>query len=125
MHGARDFMQHFIRPSLTHHSYSADERYEEERQERKAAKRRERQSDRRENDEYIDDSEDEWAPKTPKMLEAPASTAGASSVAGLSGIGSGDTDFVRDDRNRRRERDSERERVDAQYNMSGGPGRRE
>ncbi|KAK5742012.1 hypothetical protein LTR17_003520 [Elasticomyces elasticus] len=98
-----------------------DERYEEERQERKAAKRRERNSARHENDEYIDDSEDEWAEKKPKMLEAPApqSVAGAS-YAASSGVNSGDTDFVRDNRERRRDRD-ERE---PQY-MSGGLGRRE
>ncbi|KAK5682166.1 hypothetical protein LTS10_005291 [Elasticomyces elasticus] len=98
-------------PSLTQHSYSTDERYEEERQERKAAKRRERNSARHENDEYIDDSEDEWAEKKPKMLEAPAS--------GGASVNSGDTDFVRDNRERRRE--GERE---PQY-MSGGLGRRE
>ncbi|KAK4892858.1 hypothetical protein LTR27_008772 [Elasticomyces elasticus] len=103
-------------PSLTQHSYSTDERYEEERQERKAAKRRERNSARHENDEYIDDSEDEWAEKKPKMLEAPA----PQSIAGSSGVNSGDTDFVRDNRERRRDRD-ERE---PQY-MSGGLGRRE
>ncbi|KAK5696144.1 hypothetical protein LTR97_008564 [Elasticomyces elasticus] len=109
-------------PSLTQHSYSTDERYEEERQERKAAKRHERNSARHENDEYVDDSEDEYAEKKPKMLEAPSapqSLAGAS-YAASSGVNSGDTDFVRDNRERRRDRD-ERE---PQY-MSGGLGRRD
>ncbi|KAK5123663.1 hypothetical protein LTR85_002299 [Meristemomyces frigidus] len=87
-----------------------DQRYEEDRSERKA-RRRERHKDRKDKDEYSDDSENEFAEKAPRMLEAP-STAGASSS---------DADFIRENRDRRSHRDAER---DVQY-MSGGLGRRE
>jgi hypothetical protein len=106
----RGFISIFIH-SLT----ATDERYEEERKERKAARRHDRNSDRRDRDEYeLENSEDEFKPRAPKMLEAPApsSTAGASSS---------DADFVRENRDRRRERDGDRE---SQY-MSGGLGRRD
>jgi hypothetical protein len=100
-----------VKHSLISYSRATDERYEQEREERKAARRHSRNHDRRERDEYeLEDSEDEFKPRAPKMLEAP-STAGASS--------SDHTDFVRDNRERRR--DSERE---SQY-MSGGLGRRD
>ncbi|KAK3072136.1 hypothetical protein LTR53_007367 [Teratosphaeriaceae sp. CCFEE 6253] len=131
MHGARDFLQYLINPSLTLPP-PTDERYEQERQERKVAKRRERQgaAARHDADEYVvDDSSDEWAEKKPKMLEgapAPPSGVGSSVATGLSGLGSGEpVDFVRESRERRREREEGRERVDAGYNMSGGLGRRE
>lgn len=91
---------------------AADKRYdEEERSERKTQRRRERNKDRKDRDEFSDDSEDEFKEKPVRMLEAP-STGGASSEA----------DFIRENRDRRRERD---ERGEAQYNMSGGLGRRE
>lgn len=114
--GTRDLESIFrhVHP-LTTHSYSADERYEEERSERserKAQRRREKHKDRKEKDEYSDDSENEFAEKTPMMLEAP-STAGAPSEA----------DFIRENKTRRRDRDGERER-EPQY-MSGGLGRRD
>lgn len=87
-----------------------DERYEQEREERRAARRH----DRRQRDEYEDeDSADEFKPRAPMLLEAPSTTAGATS--------SGEqADFVRENRERRREREGERE-----YSMSGGLGRRE
>lgn len=101
-----------ISQSLTELSLSSDERYHDERQEKKAARRRERDRDRRERDEYEEDSENEFKPRAPKMLEAPA-TAGASA---------GDqADFVRESKDRRREREGDRE---LQY-MSGGNGRRD
>lgn len=101
--------------TLTHPSYHpTDERYEEERAERKAARRRDRNHERKDRDEYLDEnSEDEYAERAPKMLEAPSTTAGASSEA----------EFVRDNRERKGERERERER-EPQY-MSGGLGRRE
>lgn len=93
---------------LTHHSYPTDERQEEDRTERKSQRRRDRNRDRHDKDEYSDDSADEYAERAPKMLEAP-STAGASS----------EPDFIRENRDRRREREAE-----PQY-MSGGLGRRD
>ncbi|KAF2162790.1 hypothetical protein M409DRAFT_68793 [Zasmidium cellare ATCC 36951] len=88
-----------------------DQRYEEERSERKTARRPQRNRDRRDRDEYeYSDSEDEFKEKAPKMLEAP-STAGASSNA----------DFIRENRDRRHEREREAE---PSY-MSGGLGRRD
>ena len=102
-----------LKHALTELSQTTDERYEEEREERKAAKRRERNHDRRERDEYeLDNSDDEFKPRAPKMLEAP-STAGASS--------SDQASFIHENRERRRDRDPERE---TQY-MSGGAGRRD
>ncbi len=100
---------------LIHSLTTIDERYEEEREERKAARRHNRNTDRRERDEYeLENSDDEFKPRAPKMLEAPAppSTAGASST---------ETDFVRENRDRHRARDSDRE---SQY-MSGGLGRKD
>lgn len=91
-----------------------DERYEEDRVERKAARKRDRTRDRTEKDEYSDNSEDEYAKRAPRMLEAPP----PSSVSG--GTAGADADFIRDNRERRRERESERE---PQY-MSGGLGSR-
>ena len=109
---ATTFVIGLLKYSLTELSNPTDERYQEEREERKAAKRRERNHDRRERDEYeVDNSEDEFKPRAPKMLEAPSSAAGAST--------SDQADFIRDNKDRRRERDSERE-----Y-MSGGAGRRD
>jgi len=64
-------------------------------------------------DEYeVENSEDEYAPRKPKMLEAPSapSQAGASS----------DADFIRHDRERR-----ERERESAYAPSSTGRGERE
>lgn len=108
-HGARAFhFPNILKHSLTHHSYHADERYDEERAERKAARRKDKHRDRHERDEYSDDSEDEYAEKQPMMLEAP-SDPGAQA------------DFIKEGRERRRDRDAERE---TQY-MSGGLGRRE
>lgn len=93
-----------------------DKRHEEEsRAERKASRRRERNKDRRDRDEYEDDSENEFAPKKPMMLEAPS--AGTST---LGGAPSSEADFIRDNRDRR---DRERER-EPQY-MSGGRGERD
>ncbi|KAK0279089.1 hypothetical protein LTR35_008824 [Friedmanniomyces endolithicus] len=117
-----------------------DERYETDRLDRKAAKRRDRAAARRDNDEYVDDnSEDEYAERPVRMLEAPAAAAPslnlpggtvAGSIAGLSGVnGAGEADFIRD-RERRRDggrdgaRDGARE-GEAVYQMSGGLGRRE
>ena len=92
----------------------ADERYQEEREERKAARRKDRNHDRRERDEYeLDDSEDEFKAKAPKMLEAPSTASGTST--------SDQADFIRENRDRRRDRDGDREH---QY-MSGGLGRRD
>ena len=89
-----------------------DKRYdEEERVDHKADRRRERNRDRKERDEFVDDSEDEFKEKPVRMLEAPSS-AGASTEA----------DFIRDNRERRRDRE---ERIEPQYNMSGGLGRRD
>ena len=123
----RDILIH----SLTHHS-PPDERHEEERAERKAARRRDRKHDRHDHDEYSDDSENEFAPRAPKLLEdtsttASSTTATRSSVGGggsgsgsVGGAGTSDGgDYVRD---RRRDRDRE---TDSSYTMSGGLGRRE
>ena len=100
---------------MIHSLTSTDERYEEEREERKAARRHNRNSDRRERDEYeLENSEDEFKPRAPKMLEAPAPPSTA-------GVSSSDADFVRDNRDRHRAREGDRE---SQY-MSGGLGRRE
>nr|POF07182.1 isoform 2 of nipped-b-like protein b [Quercus suber] len=82
---------------------------EDERAERKSAKRRER----RQRDEYSDlDSEDEYAPRAPKMLEAPSNASGpswsdTSSAAGSSSWApssaqSQQADFSRDHRERAR-----------------------
>ncbi|KAK6391206.1 hypothetical protein LTR65_004665 [Meristemomyces frigidus] len=93
-----------------------DQRYEEERSERserKAQRRRDRHMDRKDKDEYSDDSENEFAEKAPRMLEAPSTAAGASSEH--------PADFIRENRDRRSHRDGER---DVQY-MSGGLGRRD
>ena len=99
-----------LKLSLIELSNHTDERAEEE---RKAAKRKERSRDRRERDEFADDSENEFKPRAPKMLEAPSSTAGASA---------GDqADFIRENRERRRDREGDYEQ---QY-MSGGLGRRD
>lgn len=84
-----------------------------ERADRKAQRRRDRQRDRREKDEFSDASEDEYAERPPKMLEASSSMGGASSEA--------TADFIRENRERRAERERDRE---GQY-MSGGLGRRE
>ena len=104
---------------LIQHSSTADERaYEEERAEKKAARRRERNRDLEERGEFIDDSEDEFKPKPPRMLEAPSSTAAASyNTAGASS----EADFIRDNRDRRGERERDRE---SEY-MSGGRGPRD
>ena len=109
----------FTKHSLTQRSSAADERaYEEERAEKKAARRRERNRDREERGEFVDDSEDEFKPKPPRMLEAPSSTAGAPySTAGASS----EADFTRDNRDRRGERDRDRE---SEY-VSGGRGPRD
>ncbi|KAI4716934.1 hypothetical protein E4T48_06875 [Aureobasidium sp. EXF-10727] len=73
-------------------SYDDEDR---ERHERRENRRRERERERRERDEYEDDdSEDEYAPRAPRMLEAPVD--GQEPTA----------DFVRD-RERRREREQE------------------
>lgn len=105
-HLGRGLRNAFIH-SLT--SYSSDQRYEEERTERKAGRRSQRNRDRRDRDEYeYSDSEDEFMEKAPKMLEAP-STAGASS---------NNADFIRENRDRRYERERESE---PSY-MSGGLG---
>ena len=87
-----------------------DEHYELERRERKAAKRRERAGKpRREDGEYSDDSLEDWErsePRAVKMLEAPASSAGAPSSVG--GEGGSQADFVgRNSRRREKERESE------------------
>lgn len=114
-HGSHDLKSIFrhVHP-LTTHSYPTDQRYEEDRSERsekKAQRRRDKHKDRKEKDEYSDDSENEFAEKAPRMLEAP-SNAGASSA---------DADFIRENRDRRSHREAER---DVQY-MSGGLGRRD
>nr|POF22373.1 isoform 2 of nipped-b-like protein b [Quercus suber] len=58
---------------------------EDDRAERKNAKRRER----RQRDEYSDiDSEDEYAPRTPKMLEAPSTASGSNWSETASSAGS-------------------------------------
>ena len=120
-HGSRDLTRSIFRHvhPLTRYSYPADEKYEEERSERKAQRKREKAKDRKERDEYYEDSEDEFKEKQPMMLEAPSSTAGAGSEA----------DFIRENRDRRRERDGEREvqysNAQQPYNMSGGLGRRD
>lgn len=116
IHGSLDlknFFRHVTAHALIPYSYSADERYEEERAERRAQRRKDRQRDRRERDEFSDDSEDEYAERPPKMLEAPSSMGGTSSEV--------TADFIRDNRERRSERERDRE---GQY-MSGGLGRRE
>jgi len=113
-HGSRD-LSSIIKHSLTPYSYPADERYEEDRAERKATRKRERNRDRQDNDEYSDHSEDEYAKRAPRMLEAPPA-----SSASVGAEAPSEADFVRDNRERRRERESERE---AQY-MSGGLGGR-
>lgn len=107
--------------SLTPYSHPTDERYEEERGERKAAKRRSERSGR---DEYEDDGLEDWERTEPRqrlMLEGPGSSSAGTST--LSGSAEGQTDFIRDSRERRRER--ERDREGDGYSMSGGLGRRE
>jgi hypothetical protein len=107
-------------PLLTSQSNPTDERYEEERDERRAARRRERNHDRHERDEYEDDSDDDFLkPRTPKMLEAPSTAGTSSSFTAGSSSTADQADFIRENRDRR----SERERETAY--MSGGLGRRE
>jgi hypothetical protein len=79
----------------------AEARAQEDKHERRASRRRDRTRDRKDRDEYEDEnSEDEYAPRKPKMLEAPSS-------AGASQGGAADADFIRGDRERReRERES-------------------
>ena len=105
---------------LIRYSYPTDEKYEEERSERKAQRKRDKAKDRKERDEYYEDSEDEFKEKQPMMLEAPSSAAG---------VGSEQADFIRENRDRRREREGEREvqyqSAQQPYNMSGGLGRRD
>lgn len=118
-HNSRDLFSsifnHKPNHPLTTYSYPTESRmYDEDRAERKAAKRRERREDKHKRDEFSDDSEDEYAAREPKMLEAPSTTAGASAAGS-------EADFIRE-RERRREREGERER-EPQY-MSGGLGRR-
>lgn len=93
---------------------SPDKRFdEEERSDRKSERRRERNRDKKERDEYLDDSDDDFLREKPvRMLEAPSTTGGAPSEA----------DFIRENKDRRRERD---DRAEMQYNMSGGLGRRD
>lgn len=72
-------------------------RASEEKHERRASRRRAR----KDRDEYEDDnSEDEYAPRKPKMLEAPADGAAG---------GAAEADFILRERERR-ERERERER---------------
>ncbi|KAK3051573.1 hypothetical protein LTR09_007228 [Extremus antarcticus] len=105
-----------LRHTLTELTRSTDERYEEERQERKAARRHDRAHDRQNRDEFDDDSENEFKPRAPRMLEAPSSAAGTTTT----GVSAGDpADFVRE---RRRDGEGERER-EKRY-MSGGAGTR-
>lgn len=123
-------LYNLLRNSLTYFlSLPTEERYEEEREQRRAERhhghrthrddrRSERDRDRRDRDEYIDEnSEDEFKPRAPKMLEAPG--APASTVTGAS---AGDTaDFVRErDGRSRRDRDE-----GSSVYASGGLGRRE
>lgn len=88
--------------------FHGDEDYEHrERRERRERRKRESERDRRERDEYQgDDSEDEYAPRAPRMLEAPSTEPELTA------------DFVRD-RERRRDREREREREPAY--ASGAP----
>ena len=52
----------------------AEARAQEDKHERRASRRRDRTRDRKDRDEYEDEnSEDEYAPRKPKMLEAPSS----------------------------------------------------
>lgn len=92
-------------------------RASEEKHERRASRRRAR----KDRDEYEDDnSEDEYAPRKPKMLEAPADGAAG---------GAAEADFILRERERR-ERERERER-EAAYaapppsSVGGGPQGRE
>ena len=79
--------------------YLAEARAGDEKQERRASRRRERNRERRDRDEYEDgDSEDEFKPRKPMMLEAPGAPA--------SGGAASEADFIRGDRERR-ERDRE------------------
>jgi hypothetical protein len=102
-----------IRNTLIELSNSTDERYEEEREERRAQRRHERHADRHQRDEYDDNSEDEFKPRAPKMLEAPSST-----MTGASASDHTVSDYVRDSRDRRGERERE------SHHMSGGLGSR-
>lgn len=124
-----------LETALTHILFpNTEERYEEEREARRAERhgsttggssthrshRSDRDRDRANRDEYIDEnSEDEFKPRAPKMLEAPASTAGSAAIAASAGDAA---DFVRERDGRRRER--ERDDGGSVY-VSGGLGRRE
>jgi zinc finger CCCH domain-containing protein 13 len=112
---ATETIVNVLRNSLIELSRPTDERYQEERRERRAM-RHERNKDRRDRDEYDDDSENEFKPKAPRMLEAPAPP--SSTITG--GTASSDADFVRNSRERMRD-GGERER---EYSMSGGLGHR-
>ncbi|KAK6441799.1 hypothetical protein LTR95_001965 [Oleoguttula sp. CCFEE 5521] len=83
-----------------------------ERRDKGERRRKEKDRERREKDEYSDHSEDEYAPKAPRMLEAPASAG----QLGTSTFGS-EADFVRENRERRGERERDGERV---YAGKGG-----
>jgi hypothetical protein len=77
---------------------TAEARALEDKHERRTSRRRDRTRDRKDRDEYEEvDSEDEYAPRKPKMLEAPSE--------GGAGSSSADADFIRGDRERR-ERES-------------------
>jgi len=97
---------------LTSCPSTAEARAQEDKHERRASRRRDRNRDRKDRDEYEDEnSEDEYAPRKPKMLEAPA--------APSQGGASSDADFIRGDRERR---ERERESV---YAPSSGRGERD
>ena len=102
----------------------AEERYEEVREERRAAanasttgssssRRHERNRDRKERDEYTDDSEDEYQPRAPRMLEAPSSVSGKSAET---------ADFNRENWDRRNDRERDRDTV---YSTNGTSSRRD
>lgn len=86
-------------------TYLAEARAQEDKHERRASRRRDRNHDRKERDEYeLENSEDEYAPRKPKMLEAP-------SAPSTQGGASSEADFIRGDRERREGRDRDRESV--------------
>ena len=87
--------------SLTQTFQTEEKLHQQKHDERKAARRHSRNTDRHDRDEYeLEDSEDEFKPKAPMMLEAP-STAGASSHDQV--------DYSREHKDRRSHRDGERE----------------
>ncbi len=101
-----------VRNTLIELSKTTDERYEEEKEAKRAERREARHRDRGERDEYEDDSENEFKPRAPRMLEAPAST--------VTGASSSDAGYVHQARDRRDDRERDRET----HHMSGGLGHR-